>query len=261
MTESSLMNTFLVVLVPQLNVSTFFFTLARFFGRQAVACPSPLLSTSKPFLAIFTISSHQVTSCVESSNHLYCYLFHFNLASFKYETIPYAIPHVSLINSYRACFHIVHRNSTINKPLHELHLHCCLVFELDCFQQYIILAFINYLWDNLFHVQHLANMLDLLSRCHSIIQNPLKGLMHFQISKHVHPGSKYPNAFGISKTKIANQIEKASRKFLWIFRPSQTFRDKLGNFEEHRNSPPNFILRPFQCAQLHQVFQQVKFVS
>ena len=119
------------------------------------------------------------------------------------------------------------------------------MFELDCFQQYIILAFINYLWDNLFHVQHLANMLDLLSRCHSIIQNPLKGLMHFQISKHVHPGSKYPNAFGISKTKIANQIEKASRKFLWIFRPSQTFRDKLGNFEEHTNNPPNFIFKAF----------------
>ena len=87
-------------LVPQLNASTSFFTLARFFGRQAVACPSPLLSTSKPFLAIFTISSHQVTSCVESSIHMYCYLFHFNLASFRYETIPYAIHHVSLTNNH-----------------------------------------------------------------------------------------------------------------------------------------------------------------
>ena len=119
-------------LVPQLNASTSFFTLARFFSRQAVACPSPLLSTSKPFLAIFTISSPQVISCVESSIHLYCCLFHFNLASFKYETIPYAIPHVSLINFYRACFHIDHWNPTINKPLHEFHLHCCLVLELDC---------------------------------------------------------------------------------------------------------------------------------
>ena len=91
-------------LVPQLNGSTSFFTLARFFGCQAVACPSPLLSTSKPFLAIFTISSHQVTSCVESTIHLYCYLFHFNLASFKYETNPYAIPYVSLISSYKLAF-------------------------------------------------------------------------------------------------------------------------------------------------------------
>ena len=119
-------------LVPQLNASTFFFTLARFLGHQAIACPSPLLSTLKPFLAIFTISSHQVTSCVESSIHLYCYLFHFNLASFKYKTIPYVIPHVSLINFYRACFHILHENPTINKPLHEFHLHCCPVLELDC---------------------------------------------------------------------------------------------------------------------------------
>ena len=113
--------TIIAWLVPQLNASTFFFTLARFFVCQAIACPSPLLSTSKPFLAIFTISSHQVTSCVESSIHLYYYLFHFKLASFKYETIPYAIPHVSLINSYRACFHIVHGNPTINKPLYEFH--------------------------------------------------------------------------------------------------------------------------------------------
>ena len=119
-------------LVPQLNASTFFFTLARFFGHQAVTCPSPSLSTSKPFLAIFTISSHQVTSCVESSIHLYCYLFHFDLASFKYETIPYAIPHVSSTNFYQACFHIVHGNPIINKLLHEFHLHCCLVLELDC---------------------------------------------------------------------------------------------------------------------------------
>ena len=124
--------TIIAWLVPQLNVSTSFFTLARFLGRQAVACPSPLLSTLKPFLAIFTISSHQVTSCIKSTIHLYCCLFHFNLASFKYETIPYAIPHVSLINFYRACFHIDHWNPTINKPLHEFHLHCCLVLELDC---------------------------------------------------------------------------------------------------------------------------------
>ena len=124
--------TIIAWLVPQLNASTFFFTLARFFGRQAVACPSPLLSTSKPFLAIFTISSHQVTSCVESSIHLYCHLFNFNLASFKYKTIPYAIPHVSSTSFYRACFHIVHGNPTINKPSHEFHLHYCLVLELDC---------------------------------------------------------------------------------------------------------------------------------
>ena len=115
-------------LVPQLNASTSFFTLARFFGHQAIACPSPLLSTLKPFLAIFTISSHQVTSCVESTIHLYCYLFHFNLASFKYETILYAIPHVSSTNLYRACFHIVHGNPT----MHEFYLYCCLVLELDC---------------------------------------------------------------------------------------------------------------------------------
>ena len=119
-------------LIPRLNACTFFFTLARFFGRQDIACPSPLLSTSKPFLAIFTISSHQVTSCVESSIHLYCYLFHFNVASFKYETIAYAILHVSSTNFYRACFHIVHGKPTINKPLHEFHLHCCPVLELDC---------------------------------------------------------------------------------------------------------------------------------
>ena len=123
--------TIIAWLVPQLNASTFFFTLARFFGGQAVACPSPLLSTSKPFLAIFTISSHQVTSCVELSIHLYCHHFHFNLASFKYETIPYAIPDVSSTIFYRACFHIVHGNPTINKPLHEFHLHCYLVLELD----------------------------------------------------------------------------------------------------------------------------------
>ena len=124
--------TILAWLVPQLNASTFFFTLARFFGHQAIACPSPLLSTLKPFLAIFTISSHQVTSCVESFIYLYCYLFHFNLASFKYDTIPYAIPHVSLINYYRVCFHIVHENSTINKSLHEFDLHCYLVLEHNC---------------------------------------------------------------------------------------------------------------------------------
>ena len=88
-------------------------------------------STSKPFLAVLTISSHQVTSCVESSIHLYYYLFYFNLASFKYETITYAIPHVSSTNFYWACFHIVHGNPTINKPLHKFHLHCCLMLELD----------------------------------------------------------------------------------------------------------------------------------
>ena len=58
--------------------------------------------------------------------------FHFSLASFKYETIPYAIPHVSSTNFYRACFHIVHGKPIINKPLYEFHLHCCLVLELDC---------------------------------------------------------------------------------------------------------------------------------
>ena len=144
--------TIIAWLVPQLNASTSFFTLARFFGRQAVACPSPLLSTSKPFLAIFTISSHLVL------NHpfMYCYLFHFNLASFKYETNPYAIPYVSLINYYRACFHIDHWNPTINKPLHEFHLHCCLVLELDCLcnnTSFLALYnFIKYLWDNQFPV-------------------------------------------------------------------------------------------------------------
>ena len=124
--------TIIAWLVPQLNASTFFFTLARFFGHQAVACPSPLLSTSKPFLAIFTISSHQGTPCVESSIYLYCYIFHLNLTSFKYEIILYAILHVSSTNFYWACFHIVHGNPTINKPLHEFHLYCCFVFELDC---------------------------------------------------------------------------------------------------------------------------------
>jgi hypothetical protein len=44
----------------------FFFTLARSFGRQAVACPSPLLSTLKLFLAISTFSNHLVTLGVES---------------------------------------------------------------------------------------------------------------------------------------------------------------------------------------------------
>ena len=123
--------TIIAWLVPQLNASTFFFTLARFLGHQAVACPSPLLSTLKPFLAIFTISSRQVTSCIKSTIHLYYCLFYFNLANFKYEIISYAIPHVSLINSYHACFHIDHWNPIINKPLHEFHLHCCLVLELD----------------------------------------------------------------------------------------------------------------------------------
>ena len=32
----------------------------------------------------------------------------------------------------RACFHIVYGNPTTNKPLYELHLHCCLMLELDC---------------------------------------------------------------------------------------------------------------------------------
>ena len=123
--------TIIAWLIPQLNACTFFFTLARFFGCKAIACPSPLLSTSKPFLAIFTISSHQVTPCVESSINIIIHPF-ICIASFKYETIPCALPHVSLINSYRACFHIVYGNPTTNKPLHEFHLHCCLVFELDC---------------------------------------------------------------------------------------------------------------------------------
>ena len=103
----------------------FLLHLARFLGHQAIACPSPLLSTSKPFLAIFTISSRQVTSCIKSTIHLYCHLFNFNLASFKYETIPYVIPHVSSTSFYRAWFHIVYGNPTINKPLHEFYLHCC----------------------------------------------------------------------------------------------------------------------------------------
>ena len=64
--------TIMVWLVPRLNASISFFTLARFLGRQAVACPSPLLSTSKPFLATFTIISHQVTPYVESSIKLNC---------------------------------------------------------------------------------------------------------------------------------------------------------------------------------------------
>jgi hypothetical protein len=64
--------TIIVWLVPQLNASTSFFTLTRFLGRQAIACPSPLLSTSKPFLAIFTISSHQVTLGVKSFIKVIC---------------------------------------------------------------------------------------------------------------------------------------------------------------------------------------------
>jgi hypothetical protein len=67
-------------LVPQLNASNSFFTRARFFGRQAVACPLPLLSTSKPFLAIFTISSLQVICCFESSNQFYTFHFCFHMS-------------------------------------------------------------------------------------------------------------------------------------------------------------------------------------
>ena len=117
-------------LVPQLNASTFFFTLARFFSRQAVACPSPLLSTSKPFLAILTISSHQVTSCIESSIHV---LLSFSFQFSKLQIWDQSICNpLCLINQFiQACFHIVHGNPTIIKPLHELHLHCCLVLELD----------------------------------------------------------------------------------------------------------------------------------
>ena len=121
--------TFIAWLVPQLNASTFFFTLARFFSHQAITCPSPLLSTSKPFLAIFTYSNHRHILCwiIQSFAQL---SFHFNVASFEYETIPYAIPYVSIYNSQCACFHMNHRNLTIDKPLHEFHLHCCLVFDL-----------------------------------------------------------------------------------------------------------------------------------
>ena len=42
------------------------------------------------------------------------------------------IPHISSTNFYRAFFHIVYENPTINKPLHEFHLYCCLMLELDC---------------------------------------------------------------------------------------------------------------------------------
>ena len=53
-------------------------------------------STSKPFLAIFTISSHLVTLGVESFIKLICILV-FYLASSKGETIQYVIIYVSLI--------------------------------------------------------------------------------------------------------------------------------------------------------------------
>ena len=118
-------------LVPRLNASTFFFTLARFLDLQAVALPPPPLSPSKLFLAIFTNTSHQVILCVESSIHVA--LQHFTLASSKCETKPYAIPYVSFAASNYACLLIDHDNLTMSKPLNEFHLHCCLVFELDCF--------------------------------------------------------------------------------------------------------------------------------
>ena len=137
--------------VPWLNTSTSFFTLARFLGRQAVACPSPLLSTSKPFLAIFTISNHLVTLDVESFIKLIC-IHVFNLASFKRWDQSICNPS-RLINYYSPCLLSYESSKSHNKQaLHELHLHCCLVFELDCFEQYIILPFIKYLWDNLLHV-------------------------------------------------------------------------------------------------------------
>ena len=118
-------------LVPQLNASTFFFTLARFFGRQPSLALHPCLVPRS--LSLLSSPSQAIKShLVLNHPFMYCHLFHFNLASFKYETIPYAIPYVSLIDSYRACFHIDHWNPTINKHLHEFHLHCCLVLELDC---------------------------------------------------------------------------------------------------------------------------------
>ena len=51
-TNDLILNTiwFLIAwLVPWLNASTLFFTLAMYLGRQAIACPSPPLSPSKPF--------------------------------------------------------------------------------------------------------------------------------------------------------------------------------------------------------------------
>ena len=87
--------TFNARLVPRLNVSIFFFTLTRFFGRQAVTCPSPLLSTSKSFLTIFTISSYQFTSYFESTIKLIiCYCVH------HFDNMPR--PHISFVS----CSHI-----------------------------------------------------------------------------------------------------------------------------------------------------------
>ena len=112
-----------------------------------VLSSSPLLGSSatKPSLALHpclvprslsllsspsqAIKSHLV---VESSIHMYCYLFHFYLASFKYQTIPYAIPHVSLTNNHELAFTQYMEIPQKNKPSHEFHLHCCLVLELDC---------------------------------------------------------------------------------------------------------------------------------
>jgi hypothetical protein len=58
-----------------------------------------LPSTSKPFLAIFTISSYQVISCFESTIKLIicCCLHHIDWPSFNSETIPYASIYVSYI--------------------------------------------------------------------------------------------------------------------------------------------------------------------
>ena len=47
--------TFIGWLVHQLNASTSFFTLARFFGRQAIACPSPLLGWRRKYLHLVEV--------------------------------------------------------------------------------------------------------------------------------------------------------------------------------------------------------------
>lgn len=75
--------TFEAWLIARLNASTFFFIIARFFSRQANVCPSPLLSTSQNFLAMFTISSHQVTYYFESTIKHIIYVFH------SYYYLPY----------------------------------------------------------------------------------------------------------------------------------------------------------------------------
>ena len=44
--------------------------------------------SSRPFWLATCVLNTGRKLCVDTSIHSYCYLFHFNLASFKYETIP-----------------------------------------------------------------------------------------------------------------------------------------------------------------------------